>query len=253
MLFLGQIWVVTATILTYMPPIIKGQHLCWSVIYGLTMLFTSNSSRISLIHHLNGSYLIAYWIAVSLRYEGIHLGYMEVFITFGLSLITYMAHQGTWFVRLLSPRPIPKFGILYGLLSVASLIVYDHIFPNTSPHLVSQIHCYKAYSWGCLACVGVSFALTNSFWEEVLYRGFYAEGVKTDGVKKQGILFWMLPSLVFAMIHYQFGFPRGVTGFIMTFIFALMMTHVRLKSGSVFPAIVIHAVCDGVIFIILMR
>lgn len=55
-------------------------------------------------------------------------------------------------------------------------------------------------------------------------------------------------AVLFGTMHYQFGFPRGWVGVGLTFAFGFVMGVLTYKTRSVWPAVVVHVLCD--VFII---
>jgi membrane protease YdiL (CAAX protease family) len=68
--------------------------------------------------------------------------------------------------------------------------------------------------------LGVGFAMINSMYEEGIFRSIFLGYL--DQLFHPGIAL-LLQGIWFSFLHYQSGFPAGVDGMIMTFIFGLMM------------------------------
>ncbi len=91
------------------------------------------------------------------------------------------------------------------------------------------------------------FSLTNAFAEEVLFRGMIRDGLL---VYCKPIMEVLITSALFALIHIQ-GFPRGVVGIIMVFIWGISLAIMRNRTkGMLFPYIT-HVFADLTIFFIL--
>ncbi|MFW5850194.1 MAG: CPBP family intramembrane glutamic endopeptidase, partial [Spirochaetota bacterium] len=101
---------------------------------------------------------------------------------------------------------------------------------------------------GLLIAYGAGFAATNSFFEEfmaraVLYDGFSALGGTRFAIVAQAVLF--------SLWHFN-GFPGGVVGIVMVFVWSLFLGTIRRTSGGMLAPIVAHFFCDAAIGLILL-
>jgi membrane protease YdiL (CAAX protease family) len=72
--------------------------------------------------------------------------------------------------------------------------------------------------------------------EEILFRGFFFEGFRQSRVGMMGAI--LIPSSFWALMHVQYGMHEIV----LLFLFGMVLGVLRLKSGSIIPGIVIHAI-----------
>jgi membrane protease YdiL (CAAX protease family) len=72
--------------------------------------------------------------------------------------------------------------------------------------------------------------------EEILFRGFFFEGFSQSRAGAMGAI--LIPSSFWALMHVQYGMHEIV----LLFLFGLILGVLRLKSGSIIPGVVIHAV-----------
>jgi membrane protease YdiL (CAAX protease family) len=99
--------------------------------------------------------------------------------------------------------------------------------------------------------VGLGFALLNAAMEEVSFRGVVMEGFENAlGPGKAALI---LQALLFGFLHYRAGFPNGVWGVAMTFVFGLMLAALRRRSGGLLVPWVAHVGADAVIFALVVR
>lgn len=96
---------------------------------------------------------------------------------------------------------------------------------------------------------GMIFALTNSFFEESVFRGFL-QNVFSDSAKSDKIGL-ICQAIVFAFFHFsKEAIPSGWTGVFLTFLFALFVGYSVIKTRGIFFACIIHFIADlGVFYI----
>ncbi len=95
------------------------------------------------------------------------------------------------------------------------------------------------------------FALVNAAVEEIVYRGVLQEGLE----ESWGSTIWVmlvLQASAFAAAHYGAGFPNGKIGYLMVFVYAMMLGWLRRRSGGILAPYVAHVVADAVIGITLV-
>lgn len=74
--------------------------------------------------------------------------------------------------------------------------------------------------------------------EETLFRGFFFQGLSRSRVGAIGAI--LFPSIVWAVMHVQY----GIHEIVLIFLFGILLGVLRLKSGSILPGIVVHAVSN---------
>ena len=134
--------------------------------------------------------------------------------------------------------------ILFSLLSIVSLTVW-FIFQKENPH--DQF--IPGLSIPILIPLGVGFAMINGFYEEGLFRSILLSHFS----KRIGIG-WaiLLQSIWFSFFHYQSGFPSGIAGIGLTFVFGLMMGYLVYRTKGLLIPIIIHVLADFSIFLLII-
>ena len=94
---------------------------------------------------------------------------------------------------------------------------------------------------------GIAFALINSVIEEMVARGILWDGF--DKLFSNKYLVILFQALVFGIWH-QHGFPGGISGIIMVFIWSILLGLIRLRSGGILAPIVAHFFADFAILMI---
>lgn len=90
------------------------------------------------------------------------------------------------------------------------------------------------------------FALVNALAEEFVYRGVIMEALESVFPNRM-ILVMFLQASAFAAAHVSGGFPNGWTGYLMTFVYALMLGWLRKRSHGLLAPYVTHVAADLVI------
>ena len=93
--------------------------------------------------------------------------------------------------------------------------------------------------------VAMANALLEEFWARVILQ---SEARRVAGVWP-AIVF---QAVLFAAMHYQAGFPSGWLGAGLTFAFGFVMGLLTHRTRSVWPAVVVHFLCDAFIMTMLV-
>ena len=134
--------------------------------------------------------------------------------------------------------------VFFSFLAIASLTTWfifqeGNPFAKFMPHVPIPI----------LIPLGVGFAVINGLYEEGLFRSILLAHFSEQ------IGFWwaiLLQSLWFSFLHYQSGFPSGMIGIVLTFVFGLMMGYLVYRTKGLLVPIIVHALADFSIFILIM-
>ena len=131
-------------------------------------------------------------------------------------------------------------------LSSIALVGWYLLFrPDLSSHLVMIP---KMPVWLLpLACLG--FAMLNAAMEEIVFRGIMMQAL--DSALGKGNLTLLIQAGSFASFHYLAGFPNGVWGFAMVFVFGFMLGVLRRRSQGILAPWIAHVLADMAIFAIL--
>jgi uncharacterized protein len=132
------------------------------------------------------------------------------------------------------------------VLSSIALVCWYLLFqPNISSHLAMIP---KMPVWLLpLACLG--FAMVNAAMEEIVFRGIMMQAL--DSVHGGGNLTVVIQAGSFASLHYLAGFPNGVWGFAMVFVYGFMLGVLRRRSRGILASWIAHVLTDIAIFAIL--
>lgn len=94
------------------------------------------------------------------------------------------------------------------------------------------------------------FSLLNAFAEEVVYRGIVQESLALV-FRNQAIVI-ILQALAFAAVHYGAGFPNGILGYWMVFVYAIVLGVLRVRTKGILAPYIAHVIADFVIACLLV-
>lgn len=99
-----------------------------------------------------------------------------------------------------------------------------------------------------LVLYGLAFSITNSFFEEFFARAVLYDGFGKIFINKKPVIFSQ--ALVFCAWHFE-GFPGGLVGVVMVFIWSIFLGIIRCRSKGMFAPLLAHFFADFTIAIIL--
>ena len=88
----------------------------------------------------------------------------------------------------------------------------------------------------------VVFSIVNAVLEESAYRGVVQHSLESVAGFRLTAL--VLQAAAFAALHYQTGFPRGLQGVGLTFIYGLVLGAIRRHAGGLVAVVVTHVLTD---------
>lgn len=148
--------------------------------------------------------------------------------------------QVTWFLV-----------ILTSLVSALALILWalwtDYL--GVATQMIGPLR--EAPRWFSFFVVVPGFALVNAAAEELVYRGFLQDALETAFPARPWLSLGLQAS-AFAAAHFQAGFPNGIVGYSMTFIYALMLGYLRRRSSGMLAPWAAHVAADAVIGVTLV-
>lgn len=135
---------------------------------------------------------------------------------------------------------------LYIFVAIAAKI----IFPGLDFEQNQQLGFETTREFSQLFMVFVGLVVVPPVVEEIIFRGFLYEGLRSKWPKITSML---IASVVFAVLHLQFGSgaPLLWVAAIDTFALSIVLTHLKEKTGSLGAPIILHAIKNGVAFALL--
>jgi hypothetical protein len=145
-------------------------------------------------------------------------------------------------------------GIVWWLVSITivvpivALMVWVHFL---SPNLGRYSNMVPQYPLWMIALYAVANAMFNAALEETIWRGVMLEAL--DSGLGPGVLALIISSVSFAAAHYRSGFPNGIVGSAMVFVFGMMLGVIRRKSRGIFGCWLAHTAVDAAIFTMIVH
>lgn len=153
----------------------------------------------------------------------------------------------------LRPRDFLYAVVAYGLYFASYLVVIiaaSQLLPGLDTNQEQQIGFEQVRTSLELLMAFVSLVILPPIWEEIVFRGFLFSSLRAKYRFRYAAV---LTSLLFAVIHLQFGSdaPLLWVAAIDTFILSMFLCVIREKSASLWPAILLHGFKNLVAFSIL--
>lgn len=139
--------------------------------------------------------------------------------------------------------------LIIGLVVISGLALF--VWGN---YIAGDLHKFTrnlpdvALIW--IALIGIGFALLNAFAEEFLARGMLCNGLEKIFSDKRSII--IIQAVVFSIFHYH-GFPGGVIGMIMVFLWSIVLGIIRYRTKGLFGVVIGHFFADLTIYVILYQ
>jgi len=100
-----------------------------------------------------------------------------------------------------------------------------------------------------LPIAGLGFAMGNAAMEETIFRGVIMNAL--DSAFGTGIISVLLQAIPFGLLH-KSGFPGGVWGMVLAFVYGVMQGAIRRRSQGMLAPWLAHVGADAVIFAIIV-
>jgi membrane protease YdiL (CAAX protease family) len=139
-------------------------------------------------------------------------------------------------------------GVAFAVVSAVALLVWYVI---ARPDLSDLVKTF-APDWplSLLAPAAFVLALVNAAVEEAAYRGVVLDAL--DRALGTSVAALLLQAVAFAALHFQSGFPRGLVGLGLTFIYGLALGMLRRAAGGLMVPFLTHVLTDVAIFTIVL-
>jgi membrane protease YdiL (CAAX protease family) len=178
-------------------------------------------------------------------------------VTFVLAFVLYFAvvarvswlrPAGGWLRRGRTDRTGLFAAMAFAAVSGLALLLWRAV---AEPNLHDLIRTFVP-DWPLPALVlgAILFSLVNGAVEEAAYRGVLQDAL--DHALRPGASSVVLQAMAFAALHYQAGFPRGLAGVGLTFLYGVALGSSRQYSGGLLLPFVAHVLTDLVIVAIVL-
>lgn len=174
------------------------------------------------------------------------LGPLVLYGTVALA-VPPLRHSAGWLRRGTIDRNVTILIVVTVLVSSLSLVGWV-VWMKPDTHLYLSL-VPKLPLWG-YPFAGLGFAVVNAAMEEVVFRGIFMEAV--DSAVGAGFGSVCIQAIPFAALHYISGFPNGIPGFVMVFVYGVMLGAIRRISKGMLAPLVTHLAADMTIFSIVL-
>jgi hypothetical protein len=134
------------------------------------------------------------------------------------------------------------------VVPIIALILWVHFL---SPNLGRYSDMVPQFPFWMIMLYAVANAAFNAALEETIWRGVMLEAL--DSGLGPGIWALVIQSVSFAAAHYRSGFPNGIVGSAMAFVFGMMLGVIRRKSKGILGGWLAHTAVDASIFIMIVH
>jgi membrane protease YdiL (CAAX protease family) len=153
-----------------------------------------------------------------------------------------------WFTRGRVDRRIIALGVAFAGVSAVTLLVW---YATARPNLDDLVGTFvPEWSLRLLVPGAILFAVVNAAVEEAAYRGVMMDAL--DAALGAGGAALVLQAIAFAALHFQAGFPRGIAGVGLTFVYGLVLGALRRRAGGLLAPFITHVVTDLAIVTIVL-
>ena len=153
-----------------------------------------------------------------------------------------------WLSRGRIDRTVVALSLSFIVLSAAALVLWHELLEPDLQDIVQTF--IPALPLGLLLSGGILFSMVNAAVEEAAYRGVLFSALRsTFGI---GVAAHLGQALAFGTLHFHAGFPRGVIGVVLTVVYGLMMSVLRVRSQGMLVPWTVHVLIDIVIVVILL-
>jgi membrane protease YdiL (CAAX protease family) len=127
--------------------------------------------------------------------------------------------------------------------SGAALVLWSVL---AKPDLQRHLALVPALPLWAYPVAAAGFAAVNAALEEAIFRGVMMEAL--DSALGEGYFSVGIQAASFAALHYLAGFPSGPIGFVMAFVYGVMLGVIRRRSRGLLAPWVTHVAADIAIF-----
>ncbi len=158
-------------------------------------------------------------------------------------------------IGLAKPRPsyigIALLGVIvYFALYMLAVVIVSVFLPSIDLNQRQELGFNNPAGIAEYLMIFISLVVLPPIAEEVVFRGFIFSGLRS---KLRFVPTALITSVLFAVLHLQFdsGAPLLWVAAIDTFILSFVLCFIREKTNSIWPTIGVHAIKNGIAFMLL--
>jgi membrane protease YdiL (CAAX protease family) len=166
-----------------------------------------------------------------------------IILLFAFLLILKKSGRQKLFLIRGDTKGVLAISLFFAVLAIASLAVW-FLFQKQNPHAKFIPDVPLVF----LIPLGIGFSILNAIYEEGIFRSILLSHF-TDQLGFAWAV--VLQAAWFSFLHFQSGFPSGIIGIGLTFVFGVMMGYLVFRTRGFLIPILIHTVADFSIFILI--
>ena len=162
--------------------------------------------------------------------------------------VPWLRRASSWLKRGALDRRTLALAAAIAAVSAVALLAWYGIF---KPDLADIVRTFvPSQTLWALAPGAIVFAMLNAAIEEAAYRGILLSAL--DAALGRGPVPVLLQAIAFGALHLYGGFPRGLVGVGLAFLYGLMLGALRRQAGGLLAPWIAHVATDIVIFSIVI-
>lgn len=191
-------------------------------------------------------FLVCYWLEDFFpHFSNSPFGQLTVLglYAFAVVCIPALRHSVGWLHPGRSNSTVWALSLTTIVLASIALIAWVHYL---NPNLHSYSGLLPNLPPALMILFGIGFSAFNAAAEEITWRGVMLEAL--DSAFGPG--FWpiVIQAASFGIAHYKGGFPSGIVGVLMVFVYGLVLGAIRLLSKGMLYCWLVHVAADSTIF-----
>ena len=211
----------------------------------MLLLPVSIASRSIYVIHFNLFLLCLYMMGFFPHFSNYPFNHLTLLILYAFVVMLIPALHGSvgWLRAGKFDAKIWTLVLITVIVPAAALMAWVHWF---SPDLTRYSHITPDFPLWLAIVYGIGSSAFNAALEEITWRGVMLEAL--DSAFGPGVCPVIIQSVSFAVAHYRNGFPNGILGSAMVFVFGLMLGIIRRKSKGILGCWLAHTLVDAAIY-----
>jgi len=191
-------------------------------------------------------FLVCYWLGDWFpHFSNPTFGKLTFLVLYAFAVVCIPALRDSvgWLHPGKSNRTVRALSLATIVLASIALVAWVHYL---NPDLHGYAKVLPSLPPVLMILFGIGFSAFNAAAEEIMWRGVMLEALNSAF----GPGFWPLAiqAASFGIAHYKGGFPSGIVGVCMVFVYGLVLGAIRVLSKGMLYCWLIHVAADSTIF-----
>ncbi|NPV01359.1 MAG: CPBP family intramembrane metalloprotease [Brevinematales bacterium] len=136
--------------------------------------------------------------------------------------------------------------VLTVVVASGALVLWTYL---AKPDMTGFLSLVPLYSPLKVIGIMLAFSVFNAIGEEFMFRGILQEGLNSVISSRPAVI--AIQALLFGVWHFN-GFPGGVSGMALVWVWGLMLGWIRERSGGMLAPLLAHFFADLTIFLLIV-